>query len=125
MYFSLPGFTSTVVCSCDLDFRKTHYSTPLKIHIILKTISITSCFRYMPKPKPNTMTFPVEGVNLVKEQSNCKTTHCKIKLRNLTREQSGGAYRCEISSEAPAFRLTSETHNITVAGKIVTLFKFY
>nr|XP_023018457.1 uncharacterized protein LOC111507391 [Leptinotarsa decemlineata] len=72
-------------------------------------------FRYMPRRKPNTMLFPVAGVHLASAGTDCSQTRCKIKLQNLSRAHSGGAYRCEISSEAPAFRLASETHNVTVA----------
>lgn len=70
----------------------------------------------MPRHQPNTMVFPVAGVHLVPHGSNCSHDHCQVKLWKLTRDHSGGAYRCEISSEAPAFRLASETHNVTVAG---------
>ncbi|KAJ8911094.1 hypothetical protein NQ315_000554, partial [Exocentrus adspersus] len=71
--------------------------------------------RYMPRQKPNTMLYPVAGVHLASHGANCSLTRCKVRLQKLTRAHSSGAYRCEISSEAPAFRLASETHNVTIA----------
>ncbi|KAG5873610.1 hypothetical protein JTB14_011752 [Gonioctena quinquepunctata] len=73
-------------------------------------------FRYMPRQKPNTMLFPVDGIHLAPSGTDCRQNRCKIRLQNLSRTYSGGAYRCEISSEAPAFRLASETHNVVVAA---------
>ncbi|XP_974094.3 uncharacterized protein LOC662932 [Tribolium castaneum] len=73
-------------------------------------------FRYMPSRQPHTMSFPVPGVHLVLDGTNCSLVHCKVRLRDLTRDHSGGAYRCEVSSEAPFFRLAAATHNVTVAA---------
>ncbi|CAG9860915.1 unnamed protein product [Phyllotreta striolata] len=73
-------------------------------------------FRYMPKGQQQMMSFPVPGVKLETHGGDCNQRRCKINLTDLTRMHSGGAYRCEISSEAPAFRLASETHNVTVAA---------
>lgn len=70
----------------------------------------------MPDQVRDTMSFPVAGVHLVPQSTNCGQDHCSVRLRGLTRDHSGGAYRCEISSEAPTFRLASETHNVTIAG---------
>lgn len=71
----------------------------------------------MPRGQEKTRVFPVPGITLEPEGTNCNLHQCKIALTDLTRLYSGGAYRCEISSEAPAFKLASETHNVTVAGK--------
>ncbi|XP_057654442.1 uncharacterized protein LOC130892816 isoform X2 [Diorhabda carinulata] len=73
-------------------------------------------FRYMPQQNPPTLTFPVAGVTVIPNTSECDITRCKVNLHNLSSRYSGGAYRCEISSEAPAFRLAAETRNITVAA---------
>ncbi|CAH1188800.1 unnamed protein product [Phyllotreta striolata] len=73
-------------------------------------------FRYMPGGQERTRVFPVPGVNVEMRTVECNQRRCKISLKDLTRMHSGGAYRCEISSEAPAFRLTSETRNVTVAA---------
>lgn len=71
----------------------------------------------MPNQKQDTMSFPVAGVHLVTQGISCGQTRCNVRLQGLTRDHSGGSYRCEISSEAPTFRLASETRNVTVAGK--------
>ncbi|XP_028140016.1 uncharacterized protein LOC114334181 [Diabrotica virgifera virgifera] len=73
-------------------------------------------FRYMPRQNPHTLMFPVSGVSVVPHESDCDITRCKVRLHKLSSRYSSGAYRCEISSEAPAFRLAAETHNITVAA---------
>ncbi|XP_018568704.1 uncharacterized protein LOC108908984 [Anoplophora glabripennis] len=73
-------------------------------------------FRYMPHQKPHTLSFPVAGVHLASQGTNCSQDYCKVRLHRLTRQHSGGVYRCEISSEAPAFRLAAGTHNVTVAA---------
>lgn len=72
-------------------------------------------FRYMPHQQPHVMSFPVSGVYLVPFSTDCGRQHCKLQLTKLSRHHSSGAYRCEISSEAPTFRLAAETHNIAVA----------
>lgn len=71
----------------------------------------------MPHQQPHVMSFPVTGVYLVPHSTDCGRQHCRLQLTGLRREHSGGAYRCEISSEAPTFRLAAETHNITVASE--------
>lgn len=77
--------------------------------------------RFIPGQDPNKIAFPTNGVQLESLGTNCTYGHCRLKLRNLTRHYSSGAYKCEISSEAPAFRLASETHNVTVAGKLLSV----
>ncbi|KAF5304562.1 hypothetical protein FQA39_LY09613 [Lamprigera yunnana] len=72
-------------------------------------------FRYMPHQQPHVMSFPVSGVYLVPFSTDCGRQHCKLQLTKLNRHHSSGAYRCEISSEAPTFRLAAETHNVAVA----------
>lgn len=79
----------------------------------------------MPHQQPHIKTFPVQGVNLVPEATSCGQSRCHLHLDKLVRNLSGGAYRCEVSTEAPAFRLASETHKVSVAGKeIATTFHF-
>ncbi|XP_072398010.1 uncharacterized protein [Diabrotica undecimpunctata] len=73
-------------------------------------------FRYMPRGQQKTLLFPVPGVQVRSSETDCSQVRCKITLSGLSRIHSSGAYRCEISSEAPAFRLASETHNVTVAA---------
>ncbi|KAJ3660038.1 hypothetical protein Zmor_011694 [Zophobas morio] len=73
-------------------------------------------FRYTPHHQPHTRSFPVPGIHLVYDGINCSMVHCKLRLKDLTRDHSGGAYCCEVSSDAPTFRLASKTHNVTVAA---------
>ncbi|CAG9854173.1 unnamed protein product [Phyllotreta striolata] len=73
-------------------------------------------FRYMPGQDPSIMYFPVIGVSVVRRRSGCDNNYCKIELDKLSRRFSGGAFRCELSSEAPSFKLASETRNVTVAA---------
>lgn len=72
-------------------------------------------YRYMPNHEMQT--FPVAGVHLVPSGTDCGDDHCSVTLSRLTREHSGGAYKCEISTEGPTFYLLSKTTNITVAGR--------
>lgn len=70
----------------------------------------------MPHQQPHMVSFPVAGIHMVPQPNSCGQNRCKVRLTGLTRDHSGGSYRCEVSSEAPAFRLASETRNVTVAG---------
>lgn len=83
---------------------------------VTSSASETSDFRYMP---PRQMSvFPVEGVRVDEESTTCGRSMCRVHLKDLTRLHSSGAYRCEVSSEAPTFRLAAESHNVTVVGEI-------
>ena len=73
--------------------------------------------RYMPNQHRNYRTFPVAGVHIMEQTKYCNPSQCRVRLTNISREHSGGSYRCEVSSEAPAFRLAAETHNVTIAGR--------
>ncbi|KAK9746105.1 hypothetical protein QE152_g6380 [Popillia japonica] len=73
-------------------------------------------FRFMPHQKPYQISFPVNGVQVDIDGTHCNMHSCHVRLTNLVRKDSSGAYRCEVSTEAPAFRLASETHNVTVAA---------
>ncbi|XP_063917226.1 uncharacterized protein LOC135132935 isoform X2 [Zophobas morio] len=73
-------------------------------------------FRYTPAATVTITQFPVIGVHVDKHSSKCMPDGCDLLLKELSRPQSSGAYRCEVSTEAPAFRLASQTHNVTVAA---------
>ncbi|XP_050315664.1 uncharacterized protein LOC126750177 [Anthonomus grandis grandis] len=72
-------------------------------------------FRYTPAGE-EMVTFMVPGVHIEEKQSRCNQNRCDLLLIKLRKPESSGAYRCEVSSEAPAYRLASETHNVTVAA---------
>lgn len=65
------------------------------------------------------LTFPVEGVVFSKDRPYfCNKISCSINLDNLS-TKSSGAYRCEISGDAPEFRLSHETANMTIVGEYI------
>ncbi|KAK9873676.1 hypothetical protein WA026_023614 [Henosepilachna vigintioctopunctata] len=64
---------------------------------------------------PNSVEFQVKGVHVDSRRTHCEDSSCTLYLNNLSRTFSSGAYRCEVSSEAPAFRLASQTHNVSIA----------
>ncbi|XP_063704183.1 uncharacterized protein LOC134833697 [Culicoides brevitarsis] len=75
-------------------------------------------FRYAPnmEHEQSIMTFPVNGVHLTKEPYDpydCGKTKCRVTLDNLS-VRSSGAYKCEVSGDAPAFPLVYEASNMTV-----------
>lgn len=74
-------------------------------------------FRYAPTGPRIYVEYPVPGVTVDTKKSQCTREACDLTLTELHRPYSSGAYRCEVSSEAPAFRLASQTYNITVAGQ--------
>ncbi|XP_060533194.1 uncharacterized protein LOC132706103 [Cylas formicarius] len=73
-------------------------------------------FRYTPSFTDSYTRYPVPGVLVDTKRSRCDRTKCDLLLTDLARPYSSGAYRCEVSSEAPAFRLASQTQNVTVAA---------
>ncbi|CRK89280.1 CLUMA_CG003039, isoform A [Clunio marinus] len=72
-------------------------------------------YRYSPlmSTKQN-MIFNVEGVH-VSSDHVCNDKFCTIHLDNLSNDTSG-AYRCEVSGDAPEFKLSHETSNMTVVA---------
>lgn len=78
-------------------------------------------FRYAPMSYPTVMKFSVDGVTLMEHMYNCNKVTCTINLDNLG-QKSSGSYRCEISGDAPEFKLISKTANLTIAGQLVNIF---
>lgn len=78
-------------------------------------------FRYTPSQDNKIIKFPVSGVTVLSNASLCVNGKCDLFLTNLSVKDTSGEYRCEVSSEAPAFRIASRTMNVSVAGnKIIT-----
>lgn len=76
--------------------------------------------RYAPlMPTKQNMIFSVEGIH-VSSDHVCNEKLCTIHLDNLSNDSSG-SYRCEVSGDAPDFKLSHETGNMTVAGKLTSL----
>lgn len=64
---------------------------------------------------PSIMKFGVDGVSLAEQTFNCNKVTCSVNLERLG-PRTSGAYRCEISGDAPEFKLVSKTANMTIAG---------
>lgn len=60
------------------------------------------------------MIFMVDGIHVGTEHA-CDEKFCTIHLDNLSGDTTG-AYRCEVSGDAPEFKLSHETSNMTVVG---------
>lgn len=89
-------------------------------HQMLNAHPLCEHKRYAPlMPTQQNMIFTVEGIH-VNSDHVCNDNFCTIHLDNLNNDSSG-AYRCEVSGEAPEFKLSHETSNMTVAGKQITL----
>ena len=73
--------------------------------------------RYAPMNAPPFLNFPVVGISLVAQQpSLCNSRTCSISLDQLD-PRTSGTYRCEVSGDAPEFKLDSQSANMTVAGE--------
>ncbi|BES93244.1 beat protein [Nesidiocoris tenuis] len=68
-------------------------------------------YRFMPDNNPNSHVFPVTGVQLNKLTSDKNRVH----LEKVT-YQSTGTYKCEVSTEAPAFETVFRSQNLTVVA---------
>lgn len=64
---------------------------------------------------PTVVKFPVSGVHVVEQTYSCTVDTCTVALEQLE-AQTKGAYRCEISGDAPEFKLASRTANMTISG---------
>ncbi|EDW81723.1 uncharacterized protein Dwil_GK12214 [Drosophila willistoni] len=70
-------------------------------------------FRYSPLMQPVYMSFPVQGVQLIDDGNECNESSCRVEL-NLLGIKSSGVYRCEVSGDAPHFKLTARAANMSV-----------
>lgn len=73
--------------------------------------------RYVPRGG-GTRSFEMPGVTVKNPESSktvCNLRHCPVTLTHLSR-LTEGSYRCEISTEAPKFRLYFDTANISIVG---------
>lgn len=63
---------------------------------------------------PKVTTYPVDGIVIATDRPTiCNQYLCSIRLTELQRRTSG-EYRCEISGDAPEFKLANGTRNMTV-----------
>lgn len=70
-------------------------------------------FRYAPLMQTVFRKFPVQGVQLIDESFECNESSCRVEL-NLLGVKSSGVYRCEVSGDAPHFKLTARSANMSV-----------
>lgn len=73
-------------------------------------------FRYSPMMHPVYMKFPVAGVQVQDGKYFCNESTCRVDL-SLVGAKSTGTYKCEVSGDAPHFKLAAKGDNMTVAGK--------
>lgn len=78
-------------------------------------------FRYAPMQQPAIVMFRVAGVHVHNQSVDCDTESCRIQLWYLER-QTSGVYRCEVSGDAPDFKLASRMANMTVGGECFVIF---
>lgn len=67
--------------------------------------------RYMPAERPPLLTFPAPGINLQEGTWSPDV----VNLRNLS-VSSGGLYRCEVSTEGPAFHTAFDQQHLNVVA---------
>ncbi|XP_052900760.1 uncharacterized protein LOC128307080 [Anopheles moucheti] len=71
-------------------------------------------YRYAPMLFPKVTTYPVDGIVIATDRPTiCNQYLCSIRLTELQRSSSG-EFRCEISGDAPEFKLANGTRNMTV-----------
>lgn len=81
------------------------------------TTTLRSIHRYAPLMTPEFLNFPVVGISLLAHQTYlCDSRTCTISLEQLG-SRTTGTYRCEVSGDAPEFKLDSQTANMTIAGE--------
>lgn len=73
-------------------------------------------FRYAPGQQPAVRQFRVAGVHVHNQTVDCDGAACSVQLWSLE-PASSGVYRCEVSGDAPDFKLASRTANMTVGGE--------
>ncbi|XP_049306554.1 uncharacterized protein LOC105232926 [Bactrocera dorsalis] len=72
-------------------------------------------FRYSPMMHPVYMKFPVAGVQVQDGKYFCNESTCRVDL-SLVGAKSTGTYECEVSGDAPHFKLAAKGDNMTVAA---------
>ncbi|XP_035892710.1 uncharacterized protein LOC118503492 [Anopheles stephensi] len=101
-------YRDTVTLSCSYDLGA-HQLNSVKWYKGNKEF-----YRYAPMLFPKVTTYPVEGIVVATDRPTiCNQYLCSIRLTELQRRTSG-EYRCEISGDAPEFKLANGTRNMTV-----------
>jgi len=63
------------------------------------------------------MTFDVAGLQVLEGKYVCNESSCRLDL-SLQGAKSTGLYKCEVSGDAPHFKLADKADNMTVAGEL-------
>lgn len=99
----------------DRHMENTNTGLPVFTSPLLPLLSHTR--RYAPLMTPAFLNFPVVGISLLTHQTYiCDSRTCTISLGQLE-SRTSGTYRCEVSGDAPEFKLDSQTANMTIAGE--------
>ncbi|XP_034116278.1 uncharacterized protein LOC117575928 [Drosophila albomicans] len=72
-------------------------------------------FRYTPLMRPVYLTFPVAGIQVLDGKYFCNESTCRVDL-SLLGAKSTGTFKCEVSGDAPHFKLAAREDNMTVAA---------
>ncbi|EDW59326.1 uncharacterized protein beat-Va [Drosophila virilis] len=72
-------------------------------------------FRYTPLMRPVYLTFPVAGIQVLDGKYFCNESTCRVDL-SLLGAKSTGSFKCEVSGDAPHFKLAAKEDNMTVAA---------
>ncbi|KFB37876.1 AGAP013433-PA-like protein [Anopheles sinensis] len=104
--------TVTLTCSYDMG---TH-----KLNSVKWYKDGREFFRYSPMMARSLIYFEVDGVTVDRNSTEqiCNQFLCTIQLHQLN-IRSGGEYRCEVSGDAPEFKLAHGVGNMTVAAALV------
>lgn len=65
--------------------------------------------------RPVYLTFPVAGIQVLEGKYFCNESTCRVEL-SLLGAKSTGNFKCEVSGDAPHFKLAAKEDNMTVAG---------
>ncbi|EDW97158.1 uncharacterized protein LOC6536877 [Drosophila yakuba] len=102
-------FRDNVTLSCSYDMRG-HTLNSVKWYKDHEEF-----FRYSPLTSPIYMTFEVQGLQVLEGKYVCNESSCRLDL-SLQGAKSTGLYKCEVSGDAPHFKLADKADNMTVAA---------
>ncbi|XP_017145537.1 uncharacterized protein LOC108157845 [Drosophila miranda] len=102
-------FRDNVTLSCSYDMRG-HTLNSVKWYKDHEEF-----FRYSPLASPIYMTFGVPGLQVLDGKYLCNESSCRLDL-SLQGARSTGLYKCEVSGDAPHFKLADKADNMTVAA---------
>ncbi|EDW81719.1 uncharacterized protein Dwil_GK10863 [Drosophila willistoni] len=97
----------TLVCNYDMSGHTLNSVKWYKDHL--------EFFRYTPLMHPVYIKFPVTGLQVLDGSYYCNESSCRLGL-SLQGAKSTGVYKCEVSGDAPHFKLAAKEDNMTVAA---------